>query len=467
MGTRAASRRQHRKRSDRRRHKVLIGAVATALVGGGAVVVALQLSASASAPEAGTYQLVSEVDDSCLGVPSASTETDVQLAQAACGGGAEQTWQLTEAGDGFTVEAVHSGLCAGVRGDSKSAGTAVEQQTCDGGDAQVWKVSAAGDAYHLVNTHSGQCLDAKAARARQNSCDKALSKSWTLKAANGVAPSPAPDSSSPSSSPSKSSASPSASASPSKSAKPSASPTPKATRTPAAGTVSGSWPTATGGKAVSASIQVSGSYDGGLRRFAGSGALGGDGQDEDQDPIFELADGATLKNVILGAPAADGVHCLGSCTLENVWWEDVGEDAATFRGKSASARYLVVGGGARKADDKVFQHNGGGTLTIRDFQVADFGKLYRSGGNCETQYERHVVISNVRVTGPGNSVVGINANYGDTAVLSGVTIVGDSGRDISVCTRFQGNSSGDEPSVIGSGPDGTYCRYSTSSITYR
>jgi hypothetical protein len=212
---------------------------------------------------------------------------------------------------------------------------------------------------------------------------------------------------------------------------------------------------------------VSGTYDGGLRRFYGSGDLGSSGQDEDQGPIFELADGATLKNVVLGAPAADGVHCLGSCTLQNVWWEDVGEDAATFKGKSSSATYLVVGGGARKADDKVLQHNGAGTLTIKNFQVEDFGKLYRSCGNCSTQYQRHVVISNVKVTSPGGVVVGINANYGDTAILSGVTIVGDSGKEITVCERFKGNNSGDEPTGLGSGPDGTHCRYSASGVTYK
>ncbi|KUL20527.1 pectate lyase [Streptomyces regalis] len=217
---------------------------------------------------------------------------------------------------------------------------------------------------------------------------------------------------------------------------------------------------------MTATIEVSGSYDGGLKRFHGSGALGGDGQDEDQGPLFELADGATLKNVVLGAPAADGVHCLGSCTLQNVWWQDVGEDAATFKGESASATYLVLGGGARHADDKVFQHNGAGTLTIRNFQVSDFGKLYRSCGNCDTQYERHVVISGVRVTGPGNAIAGINANYGDTAILSGVTITGDSDRDITVCARFQGNDSGAEPNETGSGPDGTHCRYGVSDITY-
>jgi hypothetical protein len=101
------------------------------------------------------------------------------------------------------------------------------------------------------------------------------------------------------------------------------------------------------------------------RHIAGNGD---GGVQEGQPPVFELEDGALIKNVILGAPAADGIHCLGSCTIENVWWEDVGEDAATFKGK-AGATYTVNGGGAKKASDKVFQHNGGGTLTIKNFQV--------------------------------------------------------------------------------------------------
>ena len=66
----------------------------------------------------------------------------------------------------------------------------------------------------------------------------------------------------------------------------------------------------------------------------------------------------------------------------------------------------------------------------------------------------------------GTSIAGINTNYGDTATFSGITIVGDSSRKIAICDRYTGNSSGDEPSKTGSGPDGTYCRYSTSDITY-
>jgi len=129
------------------------------------------------------------------------------------------------------------------------------------------------------------------------------------------------------------------------------------------------WPAAVGEQQVSATIQVNGKLDGKLKRYVGSGALGGSGQDEGQDPLFELADGATLENVVIGSPAADGVHCRGSCTLRNVWWQDVGEDAATLLGSSASQVMKIECGGAKAASDKVFQHNGPGTMIISNFDV--------------------------------------------------------------------------------------------------
>ncbi|MFF6838938.1 pectate lyase [Streptomyces tanashiensis] len=226
------------------------------------------------------------------------------------------------------------------------------------------------------------------------------------------------------------------------------------------------WPTAKGGKPVATTIEVSGTYDGKLQRFHGTGELGSDGQDESQKPVFVLKDGAVLKNVIIGTPAADGVHCLGSCTLQNVWWENVGEDAATFKGTSASAVYAVYGGGARSASDKVFQFNGAGKLVVTRFQVSDFGKLVRSCGNCKKQYRRTILINDVDVTAPGKSIVGVNAGYGDTATLRNVRIHGDTKKKIKPCTRFTGNDTGKEPKEIGTGPDGTTCRYSAGDLSY-
>ncbi|MEU1043164.1 pectate lyase [Streptomyces sp. NPDC005551] len=226
------------------------------------------------------------------------------------------------------------------------------------------------------------------------------------------------------------------------------------------------WPDAKGSKAVPKTIEVSGTYDGKLQKFYGSGDLGDGGQGEGQAPIFELADGAVLKNVVIGTPGADGVHCTGSCTLQNVWWLDVGEDAASFKGKSSSATYTVTGGGAKSASDKVFQFNGAGKLTVTGFRVENFGKLVRSCGNCSKQYKRTIVVNDVDVTAPGKTLVGINSNYGDTATLTKVRIHGDSGKKIKPCVRFQGNNTGKEPKQLGSGPDGTYCKYQASDVSY-
>ncbi|RLK10022.1 pectate lyase-like protein [Micromonospora sp. M71_S20] len=220
------------------------------------------------------------------------------------------------------------------------------------------------------------------------------------------------------------------------------------------------WPTPTANVKVDATIDVPVSLDGGLKRYYG---IGDGGQGESQDPMFVLAPGATLRNVIIGAPAGDGVHCEGNCTLINVWWEDVGEDAATFRGGTT---YTVDGGGARSASDKVFQHNGSGTVYIRNFRVESSGKLYRACGNCSTSYQRHVVMDNVTATST-KMLAGINTNWGDTARFSRITILNDPNRTTRICVKYKGVPKGSEPSEIGEGADGTNCLYSASDITWR
>ncbi|MEV4510465.1 pectate lyase [Dactylosporangium sp. NPDC049525] len=225
--------------------------------------------------------------------------------------------------------------------------------------------------------------------------------------------------------------------------------------TPSSPPPSTTWPTKTGDAPVNnGTIQVSGTLDGGMKRYC---CIGDGGQGESQDPVFELANGATIKNVIIGAPAGDGIHCLGTCTIQNVWWEDVGEDAATFLGTSGGTSY-VIGGGAKAASDKVFQHNGNGTVNISGFYVENAGKLYRACGNCTNSYERHVVVDNIRVKSL-KVVAGINTNWGDTARFTRVTVIGDSSHSTIICDKYKGVPKGSEPSHIGSGPDSTNCFY--------
>lgn len=219
----------------------------------------------------------------------------------------------------------------------------------------------------------------------------------------------------------------------------------------------GNWPTPSGQAPVNnGTIKVPRELDGKMQRYC---CIGDGGQGESQDPVFELAPGAVIKNVILGAPAGDGIHCKGDCTIQNVWWEDVGEDGATFRG---GANYYVIGGGARSATDKLFQHNGGGTVHISGFYAENVGKLYRACGNCESSLQRHVVMDNVTVRST-KVLAGINSNFGDTARFSRITVFGSA----TICQKFKGVPKGSEPPKLGDDADGVNCVYRESDITRR
>jgi hypothetical protein len=226
------------------------------------------------------------------------------------------------------------------------------------------------------------------------------------------------------------------------------------------------WPKPTGEREVDATIRVLDHFDGKMQRFYGVDDLGTSSQDENQDPMFRLSDGAVLENVIIGDPAADGVHCYGSCTLKNVWWERVGEDAATFRGQQPDDVMIIDKGGASGAKDKVFQNNGVGTMVVKNFYVENFGKLYRSCGNCSRQSARTIVLENVTaLTGKKSScLVGLNENYGDRAIFKGINhiFVGEK-PTFPVCQRFLGNARGLEPSKTTTGPDKN-CVYDERSV---
>ncbi|KAF9888480.1 hypothetical protein FE257_008587 [Aspergillus nanangensis] len=187
-------------------------------------------------------------------------------------------------------------------------------------------------------------------------------------------------------------------------------------------------------------------FDGGMKTYGRGVECTGDDEGGDSDAVFRLEDGATLKNAIIGADQIEGVHCDGSCTVENVWWEKVCEDALSL--KTGSGPFTVIGGGAQGADDKVIQHNGGGTVSITGFTVYDFGKLYRSCGNCDEMSERHVTVAGVTAV-EGKTLVGINSNYGDTATIKSDVCATDVG---TICQEYEGNDTGDEPGEIGEGP---------------
>ncbi|KAI2463715.1 polysaccharide lyase family 3 protein [Annulohypoxylon bovei var. microspora] len=193
-------------------------------------------------------------------------------------------------------------------------------------------------------------------------------------------------------------------------------------------------------------------FDGGMKTYGRGVSCTGQAEGGDSDAVFLLEDGATLKNAIIGKDQIEGVHCKGACTVENVWWAAVCEDALSLKGDGDAS---VIGGGATGAEDKVIQHNGLGTVTIDGFTVVDFGKLYRSCGNCKTMGQRNVVVKNVKAY-DGSTLVGINSNKGDIATIQ--SSCASSVKDI--CVEYEGTTPGNEPKKIGSGPSNN-CKFST------
>jgi hypothetical protein len=148
---------------------------------------------------------------------------------------------------------------------------------------------------------------------------------------------------------------------------------------------------------------------------------------EGQVTVFEVEDGVTVKNLIIagGKPGGNGIVCKGSCTLDHVYWEDICEDAATNSkdGATMTLDHVI----ALHASDKVFQHNAksDSKTVIRNSYVSDFGKLWRSCGDCEGNGgPRHLEIDNVRVEGIKTTVAGANRNYKDTVTVKNLYVKG-------------------------------------------
>jgi hypothetical protein len=241
---------------------------------------------------------------------------------------------------------------------------------------------------------------------------------------------------------------------------PTTGPTGSPSPTSGTGTPTGAWPSSAGNASISSTVTVTGTFDGGMKTYC---CIGDGSQSESQDPMFKIANGGTLQNVILGSPAGDGVHCEGTCTIRNVWWNDIGEDAATFKGTGGGTSY-VIGGGARSGSDKTFQHNGNGTVSISGFYLSGSGKLYRGCGNCTTSYQRHVKIDNVLLNDI-DMVAGINSNWGDTATITRVTLTNSS--SAVVCGKYQGVAKGSEPKYLGEGWNDANCKVTQSDVTRR
>ncbi len=185
--------------------------------------------------------------------------------------------------------------------------------------------------------------------------------------------------------------------------------------------------------------------------------------------MISLQNGATIKNLhIKSGAAADGIHCLaGSCTLVNVTWDGVCEDAATLEPGASSL--TITGGGSKNASDKTFQHNAAnGTITVNGGFVGDgMGKLVRSCGDCASNgHNKKIVINSVKVANVSASVVGVNSNYGDVATIRALQIKGYTSGKPKVCVEYKGVTDHNGSSTsLGEAWNSTACNVSKSDVT--
>ena len=365
------------------------------------------------------YNLINVNSSKLMEVTGNSTADAATITQYSSTGCQCQQFRFESAGSGYwRIIARHSGKAVDLWEFNAADGAEYRQWPITAGYNQQFSVQNIGDNLQLINRHSGKALEvwewstANGARISQFTDTNGANQQWRLVAAGTGGTTP-----------------------------------------------STTWPTKTGDAGLpNGTIPVSGTFDGGMKRYC---CIGDGGQSESQDPVFEVANGGTIKNVIIGSPAGDGIHCLGTCTIQNVWWEDVGEDAATFLGTGGGTSY-VIGGGARSASDKTFQHNGNGTVNISGFYLETAGKLYRACGNCTNSFQRHVVVDNIIVKST-SVIAGININWGDTARFTRITVYGSA----TICDKYNGVPKGSEPTHVGSGADGVNCFYSASDITYK
>ncbi|WP_435193524.1 endo-1,4-beta-xylanase [Streptomyces sp. NRRL F-5630] len=148
--------------------KAAYSAVLNALNGGGT---------TEPQPPTGSVQIKGVGSNRCLDVPNASTTDGTQLQLWDCGGGTNQQWVATDAGE-FRV---YGDKCLDAAGTSN--GSKVQIYSCWGADNQKWRANSDGS---IVGVQSGLCLDAvgtgtaNGTQIQLYSCSGGSNQRWSL-----------------------------------------------------------------------------------------------------------------------------------------------------------------------------------------------------------------------------------------------------------------------------------------------
>ncbi len=159
----------------------------------------------------------------------------------------------------------------------------------------------------------------------------------------------------------------------------------------------------------------------------------------------------------MGTHVGDGIHCEGSCTIENVWFPHICDDAISALG---SGTVTIRDSGFKNARDKTIQHNGTATVNIDNVYVETAGKLYRScGDGCDSGSSRTASISNVVAIGV-DQIAGVSTD--DSVALQNICAY----RTAAVCTTYEPGSDSKATNGVNGSNDGpsSNCNFSGSDV---
>ncbi len=290
----------------------------------------------------GTYSILAVHSGKALDVWEWGTTDGTNIAQYNYWGGEAQQFNITPV-DGIwhrITPVIASDQCVEVVDGLTTSGANIQTWTCNGYSCQEFRFQAAGSGrYRIINRNSGLCVTvpdsstADGANVTQSTClSGAENQMFELEKVSGSSSSTA---------------------------------------------ITGASCTSTGTVRVTQTIVVSsGTYDGQCKTYVPVGMGSGD-QSEDQDPVFRVENGATLKNVIIGTPGVDGIHLYNGATLDNITWTDVGEDACTVK---SSGNYTIRNIEGYDGSDKFFQINAASTVNVSNAIIHNMGKALRQNG---------------------------------------------------------------------------------------
>ncbi|MDC8830270.1 pectate lyase [Alteromonas gilva] len=374
---------------------------------------------SYAALSSGRYVIVSKLNGNALDVEDFSTEGGANVMTWLTLGNSNQQFDVTELGDGtYSIRAVHSGMSLDVWEWNTADGAEVRQWSYSGADNQRWWIEERGAGYFsIISKLSNRAIDIwemsmyAGADARLFSYWGGDGQLWTFQRVGSSA------------------------------------------ECYAGATLTHRFVDC-GGKTIGLSCN---------------------GDSESQSPVLTLHN-SSVRNVRIAANGgADGIHCTaGNCTMADVTWEDICEDAAT--NKSEGGTMTIAGGSAYNSNggyggnpDKIFQHNSKNSTTIISGGFTAYGqngKLWRSCGNCSNNGgPRNALIYDVTISGSIGSVAGVNSNFGDKATIRNLRIQGYSPGSPKVCEEYLGVQSGQSSTKWGEFWNSAYCDVSPADVS--